>query len=159
MLAGPDGLDPRQIDITTAAYTQALTGGVKGLRIGVVREGFGHANSEQDVDALVKKAAENFRKLGAAVQDVSIPMHLAGGAIWSAIAHEGATVQMMHGNGFGFNWKGLYVTSLMRAHDAWRTRADSLSDTLKVTIMMGQYMLEKHRGTYYAKAQRSLAAP
>jgi len=46
-------------------------------------------------------------------------MHLAGGAIWSAIAHEGATVQMMHGNGFGFNWKGLYVTSLMRAHDAW----------------------------------------
>jgi len=87
------------------------------------------------------------------VQDVSIPMHLAGGAIWSAIAHEGATVQMMHGNGFGFNWKGLYVTSLMRAHDAWRTRADSLSDTLKVTIMMGQYMLEKHRGNYYAKAQ------
>ena len=60
---------------------------------------------------------------------------------------------MMHGNGFGFNWKGLYVTSLMRAHDAWRTRADSLSDTLKVTIMMGQYMLEKHRGNYYAKAQ------
>jgi amidase len=153
VLAGPDGLDPRQMNITTAPYTQTLNGGAKGLRIGVVREGFGHPNSEQDVDALVKKAAENFRKLGAVVQDVSIPMHLAGGAIWSAIAHEGATVQMMHGNGFGFNWKGLYVTSLMRAHDAWRTRADSLSDTLKVTIMMGQYMLEKHRGNYYAKAQ------
>ena len=42
---------------------------------------------------------------------------------------------------------------LDRAHDAWRTRANSLSDTLKVTIMMGQYMLEKHRGNYYAKAQ------
>ena len=32
VLAGPDGLDPRQINITTAAYTQALTGGVQGLQ-------------------------------------------------------------------------------------------------------------------------------
>jgi amidase len=153
VLAGPDGLDPRQMDVRTADYTKALGGTVKGLRIGVVKEGFGHANSEKDVDALIKKAADRLRALGALVEDVSIPMHLAGGAIWSAIAHEGATTQMMHGNGFGFNWKGLYVTSLMKAHDAWRSRADELSDTLKVTIMMGQYMLEKHRGLYYAKAQ------
>ena len=153
VLAGPDGLDPRQMNITTSAYTRALTGDVKGLRIGVVKEGFGQANSEEDVDALVRNAAKQLSSLGAIVETVSIPMHAAGGAIWSAIAHEGATVQMMHGNGFGFNWKGLYVTSLMRAHDAWRTRADGLSDTLKVTMMMGQYMLEKHRGAYYAKAQ------
>ena len=153
VLAGPDGLDPRQVKISTAEYTGALGKNVKELRIGVVKEGFGHPNSEEDVDALVRKAADRFRKLGADVKEVSIPMHLVAGAIWSAIAHEGATVQMMHGNGFGFNWKGLYVTSLMQAHDAWRTRADSLSDTLKVTIMMGQYMLQKHRGVYYAKAQ------
>lgn len=153
VLAGSDGLDPRQIDVKTADYTNALGGNVKGLRIGVVKEGFRHANSEEDVDTLVSKAADKLRSLGAVVEDVSIPMHLSAGAIWSAIAHEGATVQMMHGNGFGFNWKGLYVTSLMRAHDAWRVRADELSDTLKVTIMMGQYMLNKHRGVYYAKAQ------
>ena len=60
VLAGPDGLDPRQMNITTAPYTQALNGGAKGIRIGVVREGFGYPNSEQDVDALVKKAAEIF---------------------------------------------------------------------------------------------------
>lgn len=153
VLAGPDGLDPRQMDISTADYTAALGKPLKGLRIGVLAEGFGHANSEKDVDALVRKAADRFRALGAEVADVSVPMHAVSGAIWSAIAHEGATVQMMHGNGFGFNWKGLYVTSLMQAHDAWRTRADGLSDTLKVTIMLGQYMLQKHRGVYYAKAQ------
>ena len=52
-----------------------------------------------------------------------------------------------------FNWKGLYLPSLAKAHDGWRQRADELSDSLKVTILMGQYMLSKHRGQHYAKAQ------
>jgi amidase len=74
-------------------------------------------------------------------------------AIWSAIAHEGATAQMMLGNGFGLNWKGLYVTSLLDAHSAWRQRADELSDTLKITMLAGYYVMRKYRGHYYAKAQ------
>ncbi len=161
VIAGADGLDPRQAGAKTANYTAALGQGVKGMKIGVLREGFGHANSEGDVDALARKGAEKLRSLGASVDEVSVPMHLVGPAIWSAIAHEGATAQMMHGNGFGFNWKGLYVTSLHKAHDNWRLHADQLSDTLKVTMMMGHYMLKKHHGYYYAKAQnlsRRLAA-
>ncbi|MGQ0618999.1 MAG: amidase [Panacagrimonas sp.] len=153
VLAGADGLDPRQIGIKTAKYTQALDGGVKGMKIGVVKEGFMLPNSESDVNELVLKGAALFKKLGAKVDDISIPMHTVAPAIWSAIAHEGATMQMMHGNGFGFNWKGLYLPSLMKAHDGWRDRADELSETLKITMLMGQYMLNKHRGQHYAKAQ------
>ena len=153
VLAGSDGLDPRQIDVHVGAYREALKGSAKGLRIGVVKEGFGLPASERDVDKLVRDAAATFKKLGATVDEISIPMHTLGPVIWSAIAHEGATAQMMHGNGFGFNWKGLYVTSLQRAHDAWRGRADELSDTLKVTMLLGHFMLRKHRGHHYAKAQ------
>src|SRR5215475_740541 len=47
VLAGPDGLDPRQIGVRTAPYTQALAQGVDGLRIGVVSEGFGLPSSEK----------------------------------------------------------------------------------------------------------------
>ena len=43
VLAGSDGLDPRQIAPKVANYTEALEGGVKGLRIGIVKEGFGLA--------------------------------------------------------------------------------------------------------------------
>ena len=43
VLAGADGLDPRQYAPKVANYTEALDGGVKGLRIGIVKEGFGHA--------------------------------------------------------------------------------------------------------------------
>jgi amidase len=161
VIAGPDGLDPRQVNVKTAAYTNALTGDARGLKIAVVKEGFGHANSEADVDALVRKGAAIFKQLGAQVDEVSIPPHLAGPAIWTPIAVEGATWQMLNGNGFGFNWKGLYVTSLIDAHSAWRQRADEFSDTLKTTILFGQYALNKYRGHYYAKCQnlaRSLRA-
>jgi amidase len=153
VLAGPDGLDPRQVDVKTAAYTSALTGDARGLRIAVVKEGFGHAGSEADVDALVRKGAATLEQVGAQVEEVSIPFHLAGAAIWTPIAVEGATWQMLNGNGFGFNWKGLYVTSLIDAHSAWRHRADEFSDTLKTTVLFGQYALNKYRGHYYAKSQ------
>src|SRR5947207_1139042 len=152
-LAGADGLDPRQYAPRTAPYTEALGRGVDGLRIGLVKEGFGHHNSEKDVDASVRSAAAVFGKLGAKVGEVSVPMHAMGPAIWSPIALEGATELMMKGNGFGTNWRGLYVTSLIDAHSAWRHRADELSDTLKLSMLLGHYFVKHHRGHFYAKAQ------
>ncbi len=153
VIAGEDGLDPRQYNVQVDKYTSALGRGVSGMRIGVVKEGFGHQVSEADVDASVRKAAEMFKKMGATVDDISIPMHLAGPAIWTPIAVEGLTNQMMKGNGMGTGWKGLYTTSLLDYHANWRSRADELSDTLKICMFIGQYFLKHHRGHYYAKSQ------
>src|SRR5206468_10898508 len=90
VLAGPDGLDPRQVNVKTAQYTNALTGDARGMKIAIVKEGFGHANSETDVDAVVRKGAALFRQLGARVDEGSILLHLAGPAIWTPIAVVGA---------------------------------------------------------------------
>ena len=161
VLAGADGLDPRQYAPKVAEYTKALEGGVKGMRIGIVKEGFGLANSEGDVDEKVKTAAKLFAKLGATVDEISVPMHRLGPAIWLPIAAEGATELMMKGNGMGTNWRGLYTTSLLDAHSAWKHRADELSDSLKITMLLGQYFTKHYRGHFYAKAQnlsRKLAA-
>ena len=152
-IAGADGLDPRQYDPQVDDYTGAIGRGAGGLRIGVVKEGFGHAASEPDVDAKVRAGAELFRRLGATVDEVSIPAHLHGPAIWTPIALEGLTNQMMHGNGMGTGWEGMYTTSLLDFHANWRSRADELSDTLKICMFMGQYYLKHHRGHYYAKSQ------
>jgi amidase len=153
VLAGPDGLDPRQHGVAADNYTSALGQRAAGLRIAVVPEGFGHGNSEPEVDAAVRQAADAFRNLGARVDEVSIPLHKMGQAIWLPVAAEGATAQMMLGNGYGFNWKGLYVTSLLDFHAGWRQRADELSDSLKLTMLLGYYMIKHYRGHYYAKAQ------
>jgi amidase len=153
VLAGADGLDPRQIGTKTDRYTAALGKGVSGLRIGIVPEGFGTPGAEPDVDLKVRKSAERFRELGAIVEEVSIPMHRDGLAIWTPIALEGLTDIMMHGNGFGTGWEGLYVTSLLDAHANWRSRANELSASLKYSMLVGDYMLKHHRGHFYAKAQ------
>jgi amidase len=153
VLAGPDGLDPRQYGGKPEAYRDACSQGAGGLRIAIVEEGFGHPQSMAASDALVREAAERFKGLGATVETVSIPMHRLGVPIWLPVAAEGATMQMMLGNGFGFNWQGLYVTSLLDFHSMWRDRADELSDSLKNTMLLGHYMVKHHRGHYYAKAQ------
>jgi len=153
VIAGADGLDPRQYSPRVDRYTAALGRGVSGLRIGVLLEGFNRADSEPDVDHKVRQAADRLRAMGAIVEDVSVPIHMDGPAIWTAIAVEGLQAQMMNGNGMGFNWKGLYTTSLLDAHSAWRARADELSPSLKVSMMAGEYFIKNYRGHFYAKAQ------
>ena len=72
-----------------ADYLGAIRDGISGLRIGVLREAFGAANSEKAVDEAVRVAARQLRKLGASVDEVSVPLHAAGTAIWLPIAAEG----------------------------------------------------------------------
>ena len=155
VLAGPDGLDPRQSATPSdaAAFTSALDQGVSGLRIGVVTEGFGLEASEADVDEKVRAGAARLAELGADVEEVSVPMHAVGPAIWLPIASEGATQQMMKDNGYGFNWKGLYDTSLIEAQSAWRGRTDELSDTLRLTMLVGEWFIQQGGGRHYGKAQ------
>ena len=154
VIAGPDGLDPRQgINGAPSDYGSVLGLGASGLRIGIVREGFGHTDSEADVDAKVRAAASQFAELGATVEEVSVPMHPLGAVLWLAIASEGSVGAMMNGNVFGTGWRGHYVTSLRTAHAAWRTQTGELSDTLKLVMMLGQYFSKHHHGRFYAKAQ------
>ncbi len=153
VIAGEDGLDPRQYSPRTARYTEAPSRGVQGLRIGLLREGFGQVGATAGVDEKVRAVGDALARLGAKVKEVSIPMHLDGPAIWTPITLEGLEAQMMHGNGMGFNWRGLYMTSLIDKHAGWRERADELSPSLKVSMFVGEWFIRNHRGRFYAKAQ------
>ena len=156
VLAGPDGLDPRQsAGLTGEAYSRALTGDVHGLRIGVVAEGFGWPElSEAAVDASVRSAADALAQLGAEVTPVSIPWHRDGRHIWNAIAIEGATLLMVLGNSMGSNWKGHYTTSLLDAYARGRrARVNDFPETVKNVMLLGRYMQDRYHGRYYAKAQ------
>jgi amidase len=155
VIAGRDGLDPRQPhDLRTEPYTRSLTGDARGLRIGIVREGFGWPNSEKDVDDMVRAAAQRLARAGATVSEVSIPLHRDGVHVWNAIAVEGATMLMVAGNSMGTNWKGHYTTSLLDFYGrSRRARANDLSETVKLVMLLGQYMQDNYHGRYYAKAQ------
>ena len=101
-----------------------------------------------------KAAAELFRKLGATVDEISIPMHLAGPAIWLPIAAEGAhrvhDEGQRHGHQLARSLQHQRCSTPIRG---WKQRADELSDTLKITMLLGQYFIKHYRGHFYAKAQ------
>ena len=155
VLAGPDGLDSRQHQVPRVdKYTEALRQGVKGLRIGVLKEGFGHRNSEPDVDAKVRAAAERFKSLGASVEEVSVPEHLTlGFPVWAAIRGDAACVTLLEMNGFGLGYEGLYPLSAIEAAMKWRDHADEFADTLKIASIFSKYTLDRYGAHYYGKAQ------
>ena len=155
VIAGDDGMDPRQRNVRVDRYTKALTGDITDLRIGVVTEGFGWpGSSEADSDLAVRESAQLFKQLGAVVEEVSIPMHRDGIHIWNGISIEGATALMIKGNSMGTNWKGYYNVGLLDSFARGRlTRPNDLSETTKLVMLLGQYMEDSYHGRYYAKAQ------
>jgi amidase len=159
VLAGRDGLDPRQrADAPPGGYLDALDAGVAGLRVGVLAEGFGIPGlSQPGVDEAVRGAVETLRAAGAVISEVSIPWHLDGVHLWAVIGTDGAFGQMLEGNGYGMNVPGLYDPELI-AHFARgrRQHAAGMSLTLKMTTLLGRYSLDRHGNHYYAMA-RNLA--
>lgn len=151
-----DGNDPRQpVGVQTADYDSESNAPIAGTRVGVVSEGFGFAGlSDGELDQTVRATAERLRAAGVLVEDVSIPWHRHGLAIWNVIATEGATAQMIDGNGYGYNFNGWYDPELMAHYGKQRRqRANDFSDTTKLVALTGGYSLETTYGRYYAMAQ------
>lgn len=155
VLAGVDGLDPRQPDVIEQVdYLAALREPTAGLRVGVVREGFGTPVSDPGVDDAVRAAVDALRSAGLEAADVSIPWHLDAMHVWNVIATEGAAYQMVDGNAYGMNVEDFYDPELM-THYARGRRAhgSTLSRTVQLVGLSGRYTFEVGGGRYYAMAR------
>ncbi|GAB3344789.1 amidase [Modestobacter lapidis] len=152
VIAGADGVDPRQRDVHVGNYTADLGAGVRGLRVGVLREGFGHPGGEPDVDIQVRQAATVLEKLGADVAEVSIPLHLLGPALWTPIAIEGLTETVLRNQGFAISRDDHYPVDMMEHLLRRRGDADRLPANVKLFTLLGSYVQDTLGRTYYGKA-------
>jgi amidase len=156
VLAGPDGLDPRQrATAPPVDFSSALDAGVKGLRVGVLAEGFAFPGlSQPAVDDTVRAAIDTLARAGAKVSTVSIPWHRDAMDVWTVIATDGVVTQMVDGNGFGMNWPGRYDPDLITHYARGRREhADDLPETVKATMFAGRYAIDRYHGRYYAMAR------
>jgi amidase len=54
----------------------------------------------------------------------------------------------------GNNWSGYYTLSLQEAFArGWRSRPDDVSETVKLVLLLGEYMHRNYHNRYHAKAQ------
>lgn len=153
VIAGEDGIDGRQRNVRVGRYRKEALQGLAGLRIGVVREGFDLAESDPASDEVVRAAARRLGRAGVAVEEISIPWHLNGFALWGAIANEGSFHTLMRGHGTGYQSHGAYSLSLGTVLSGLQARADEMPVTLKLAMLMGYHADRNYQGRFYAKAQ------
>jgi len=92
-IAGHDPKDVFTARLPVPDYVAGLDGDVRGLRVGIIREYFESGLLDRETGDAVRAAASVFGRLGARVEEVSLPMILLAGVIFCAIADSGSAVQ------------------------------------------------------------------
>ena len=153
-----DGLDPRQTAaMQSKAYVSELERGIEGLRIGIVKEGFAHENSETDVDAMVREAALSMSKAGATVEDISVPVHNHAGSVWMTSTLDGTLSTFTYLGPNGPVNKGHSLSEAIRFYySAQREHADDMPVTVKTALLCAQVMRARYGNYYSAKAQNQV---
>jgi len=154
IIAGADGLDPRQTPTNNCDYISAVNLPLRDLRIGVVKEGFGRPESLGTTDAAVERALSRLASSGAKIEDVSIPWHLDGYHLSAPILIEGANEFIFAGNSLGYGLGGHHsydVSAWWR--QAWRNCVNELPEIGKLSLLLGTYMRDTYGGWHYGKAQ------
>jgi amidase len=156
-IAGPHEDDPRQRTTPATDYVGAVAAArddLSGVRIGVLTEGFGaEVGADPTVVDAVHAAIGRVQELGAEVREVSVPEHLQAGGVAFATFIEGMTA-LLAGGGNGYHWPGRYAPDLALAlADGLARRGDDLPPQVKVTLVLGAQLRERHRGAIYARAQ------
>ena len=156
VLAGPDGLDPRQnnVCVPVEGYVSATDDvNVSGMRVAVLKEGL--ENIEADVLAVFEEAVEFIKsKLNCQVTEVSVNLHKSGVHIWNTIGIEGIHSMVFTNNSQGNNAKGFYSPQLAQQfNQGFAQNGDLLSATNKLVIMTGDYIHSRTAGKYYCMGQ------
>ncbi|MCY0881321.1 MAG: amidase family protein, partial [Firmicutes bacterium] len=155
VIAGPDGRDPRQLNpVPVHDYMAAAQQPARGLRVGLLQEGFGWPQSEAAVDDMVRTQAEALTSQGVSVASVSMPAHRTAMMIWNGIAVEGAWTLMMSGNAVGYGYKDAYDEQLLELWGTqWRRAPGDLPITVQQMMLIARYWQTTSPGRFYAKAQ------
>src|SRR6202158_5122220 len=159
VMAGRDGLDPRQADVpaTLPPYPAALARGVKGLRIGLLDEGFEVPGGDRAVDEAVMEAVRTLERAGARVERVSVPLHTqALPALLPIYLEGGKRMYDTHFGGTGA--KTHYPSSLISIFGRLKqSHAREFSPNLKLNLLQGYYLQRNYGGGPLANAPNGRA--
>ena len=150
-IAGYDKRDSTSVDTPVPDYAAALTGDVRGLRIGVPQE-YLVEGMQPEVEAAVRVAIETFAGLGAEIVDVSLPHTDYALPVYYLIAPAEASANLARYDGMRY---GLSVAG----DDLWdtyrQTRGNGFGAEVKRRIMLGAYALSAgYYDAYYLKASQ-----
>ena len=152
LIAGHDEKDTTSINVEKKDYTKALKNDVKGLKIGIPKEYFGEGINPEVKKAL-ETAIEEYKSIGAIVEECSVPIAEYALATYYIIACAEASSNLGRFDGirYGYrtpnfeNLKDIFVNS----------RTEGFGEEVKRRIILGTYVLSSgYYDAYYKKAQQ-----
>jgi len=149
-IAGHDPADSTSTDRSVPRYSDALTGDVKGLRLGVPKEYF-ISGIAPEVEHAVRDAIRLLETNGAVVEEISLPHTEYAVAVYYIVATAEASSNLARYDGMRFGHragaKDLLETYML-------SREEGFGPEVKRRIMLGTYALSAgYYDAYYLKAQ------
>jgi aspartyl-tRNA(Asn)/glutamyl-tRNA(Gln) amidotransferase subunit A len=143
------GYDLRDAASADRQYDKiGLSGGVKGMTIGIPKEFYGDGVSSE-VAAMVMNAAKELEKQGAMLKEVSIPSLAHAIPAYYTIASAQAASNMARFDGVRFGHRAAEYNSFDELYE--NSRGEGFGDEVKLRIMLGTYVLSAGNYERYYK--------
>ncbi len=152
IITGHDEKDTTSIDVEKKDYTKALKNDVKGLRIGIPKEYFGEGINPE-VKASLEKAIEEYKSMGAIVEECSVPIADYALATYYIIACAEASSNLGRFDGIRYGYRTPNYETLKDIFV--NSRTEGFGEEVKRRIILGTYVLSSgYYDAYYKKAQQ-----
>ena len=151
-LCGNDEMDSTSVDVPVPDFTQGLINDVQGLKIGVPKEYFTEGLDTEVADK-VHAAISVLEKLGASVEEISLPHTEYAIATYYIIAPAEASANLARYDGVRYGYRTEEPTDLINMYK--KTRSEGFGQEVKRRIMLGTFALSAgYQDAYYRKAQK-----
>jgi aspartyl-tRNA(Asn)/glutamyl-tRNA(Gln) amidotransferase subunit A len=152
-ICGKDPMDATSVDKPAEDFTASLGEGVKGLRVGVVRDLLDLEGCAPAVRAQVLAAADTFASLGAEVGEVELPSTQCGLPAYYIIGPAEASSNLARFDGIRYGHRAADAEDVMDLY--MRSRAEGFGPESIRRIMLGTYALSAgYYDAYYGQAQK-----
>lgn len=151
-IAGHDGRDSTSANVEIPDYVSALSGDVKGLKIGVPKEYMGKGIDPQTKERVLE-ALKVFESMGAEWEEISLPHTDYAVATYYLLASSEASSNLARFDGVRYGVRADDPANLL---DLYRkSRSEGFGTEVKRRIMLGTYALSSgYYDAYYKKAQQ-----
>ncbi|WP_119307682.1 Asp-tRNA(Asn)/Glu-tRNA(Gln) amidotransferase subunit GatA [Cohaesibacter haloalkalitolerans] len=150
-MASVDPKDTTSVDLPVPDYEAALTGNVKGMRIGIPKE-YRVDGMPEEVEANWQQGIDWLKAAGAEIVDISLPMTKYALPAYYIVAPAEASSNLARYDGvkYGLRVNGNDIVDMYE-----KTRAAGFGSEVKRRILIGTYVLSAgYYDAYYLRAQK-----
>ena len=149
-ISGYDHRDSTSVNVPVPNYYQQINGNIKGLKIALPVEYLGDG-IDPEIRKAVLKAAEQYRALGATVEEVSLPHSKYGIPAYYIIASSEASSNLQRFDGIRYGHRSTEAKTLEDLYVMSRTEGFGME--VKRRIMLGTFSLSSgYYDAYFKKA-------